>query len=60
MDITTAHARFLAEASARLLGQPHQGDVVFARCLAPEVVRSLAAMRDVFVVPGWETTRRCG
>lgn len=54
MEWTRSHGSLLAAAVSHLLGQGRPGAVAFMRCLAPRVVRALAADAERFVVPGWD------
>jgi hypothetical protein len=56
MNWTSLHARLLAQAFEKVLGQPDEGAMAFVRCLAPDVVEAMA--RDPQFAPqGW-TVRR--
>src|SRR5687767_1963640 len=52
-DDLGSHARFLADAFIKLLGQPSDGAMAFVRCLPRDIVLALCRNR-VFAVPGWE------
>ncbi|HEV7301654.1 MAG TPA: hypothetical protein VGN72_19990 [Tepidisphaeraceae bacterium] len=51
--ILEAHAKFMAEAFARLLGDPTRGTVTFVRCLSREVIEGLCGT-PAFQVAGWD------
>jgi len=51
--ILESHAELLADAIGRILPLPERGSMAFLRCLAPQVVRALAA-NPRFQVPGWD------
>src|SRR5262249_53969823 len=53
---TELHAWLLASAFENVLGEPHQGDVAFVRCLTPDVVESLAS-DPAFAPSNWHVWR---
>src|SRR5262249_27963138 len=53
---TELHAWLLASAFENVLGEPHQGDVAFVRCLTPDVVESLAS-DPAFAPSNWQVWR---
>ena len=56
MQWTECHAALLSEAFAQVLGRPEGGAMVFARCLAPDVVTRLASASE-FAPTGWAVHR---
>ena len=52
-ELPTRHARFLAAALKKILGQPEEGTMAFVRCLPRQIVLDLCRETDAFRVPGW-------
>ena len=56
MEWTALHGALLGRAFERLLGRPERGTMAFVRCLAPEVVATLA-VDATFTPDGWRVLR---
>ena len=56
VEWTELHGSLLGRAFERLLGRPEPGAMAFVRCLAPDVVASLAA-DATFTPAGWRVLR---
>jgi DNA phosphorothioation-dependent restriction protein DptH len=53
---TELHARLMAEAFVKVMGQADKGAMAFVRCLTPDVVESLAG-DTTFAPSGWQVHR---